>query len=882
MRNVMKHFLSFVLIILAFSFYACSEKSIITYTITISHEITHGTVTVYKTNVMGGEQITITANPDNGYILRTIYVMGETGSLIPISGSGNIRIFIMPSQNVTIYASFDEAEYGVYVMGEISNGRVTTDKTNATVGDTVSILASPENGYYLQTISVIGADNSVVRVSGNGNARTFVMPAQDVTVNATFTVAEYSINVASEITNGNVTVSASSACLGQTVSVVAIPDQGYSLSEVIVTCVDGTVVTVSYSGNTSFFTMPNGDVNVTAIFTNSPTYRITISNVIANGSVTANKVNALEGEQICLTVSSDDGYTLSSITVTREDGVIVSVSESTNSFSMPAQDVTVNATFTAVEYSINVASEITNGSISLNRATAKIGDTVSIIITPSAGYELSSITVTGVDNVSVTLKGSNNTRTFIMPAQDVTVNATFTAVEYGINVVSEITNGSISLNRATAKIGDTVSIIITPSAGYELSSITVTGADNTLVTINGSNNTRTFIMPAQNVTVSASFCAHEYYIHIDYYITNGNVTTDKTKAIVGESVTLTAIPNSSCFLSSITVTGSNDNVIIPLVGNDSTRVFSMPTQNVYITAFFEREYIEYTPGISAPYLLFGAWPQTKLSDNSITVDETDSKVVGIFTYYRGSDNAWYAKINSSYYKVEPIKWCVLTTNYDHDGIDSTAGKKLLLAESILINCKYYDDYNDIRTIENKKIYPNNYEHSRVRAYLNGLSYQIGNVPNTSFVQKGFLQTAFTNEEQNQILTTKVINNERSSNPEADSTWYNNGSNRYVSGIPTDDKIFLLSVQESSNDTYGFSVDTDSLGFGNTRIRKSTDFAKDSGTYSSDTPQFGSCWWLRSPWYNNKEEEKCVLVNGSIQGFNVIESAEGLLPALCVE
>ncbi len=205
-------------------------------------------------------------------------------------------------------------------------------------------------------------------------------------------------------------------------------------------------------------------------------------------------------------------------------------------------------------------------------------------------------------------------------------------------------------------------------------------------------------------------------------------------------------------------------------------------------------------GTTYDIVTFGSFPQSeKASTVSIT---SETKTVGSFTYYKGDDNEWYAELNSKYYKVEPIKWRVLTTNYDHDGNASTPGKKLLLAENILINCMYYDysyDYDDVnRTIGTATIYSNNYEHSRVRAYLNGLSYQkkasdsATQEADEAFVNKGFFQTAFTQAEQDAIAATTVVNNAASTNPDGNDTLWYDGVNEYASDTPTSDKIFLLS------------------------------------------------------------------------------------------
>ena len=67
-----------------------------------------------------------------------------------------------------------------------------------------------------------------------------------------------------------------------------------------------------------------------------------------------------------------------------------------------------------------------NGSVTANPANAVVGSTVTLTATPASGYELSNITVTGNNsNTNIDLEGTGNTRTFIMPNEGVTVNATF-------------------------------------------------------------------------------------------------------------------------------------------------------------------------------------------------------------------------------------------------------------------------------------------------------------------------------------------------------------------------------------------------------------------------------------------------------------------------
>lgn len=277
-------------------------------------------------------------------------------------------------------------------------------------------------------------------------------------------------------------------------------------------------------------------------------------------------------------------------------------------------------------------------------------------------------------------------------------------------------------------------------------------------------------------------------------------------------------------------------------------------------------------GPSWTYVHFGDWPQSEKA-TSVTVDETKSVMQGAYTYYLGSDNAWYAKKSTTYYKVEPIKWRVLTTDYNG------TGKKLLFAENILIDSTYYDGC-DIqypayeRIINDTTIYANNYEHSRIRAYLNGLSYQrleqkyengaySAYQITISFQNKGFLQTAFTASGITAIGTTIVDNSAITT----DADGYNWGNNR-ASDTPTEDKIFLLSNQEVTKSDYGFAENSNTI-----RIRNKTAFVNTTGISDS--------WCLRSPYHNDICVKYCTS-SGSCPGGATPDIPMGIVPALCLE
>ncbi|MBQ4330319.1 MAG: hypothetical protein IJC31_00575, partial [Spirochaetaceae bacterium] len=106
---------------------------------------------------------------------------------------------------------------------------------------------------------------------------------------------------------------------------------------------------------------------------------------------------------------------------------------------------------------------------------------------------------------------------------------------------------------------------------------------------------------------------------------------------------------------------------------------------------------------------------------------------------------YYVKHSGKEYKVEPIKWEVL---------EVTNGTLLLLTKDMLVGgIPYYKDKGD-RTIGGKAVKPNNYKYSTIRAWLNG-KYELGDTQGTAYMDKGFLQTAFSDVAQGKIQSTTV-------------------------------------------------------------------------------------------------------------------------------
>ena len=402
------------------------------------------------------------------------------------------------------------------------------------------------------------------------------MPASNVTIAASFKIVKYNVSFAAT-THGTVSVNPSQYAKGATVALSVVPETGYVLDKLVVKDANGAVV----DSTDNKFVMPASNVSVTATFKEG-IYRINIG-TFANGVVSVEAANVQMGHTVTLKIQANTGYELDTLVVKDASGNILTVND--GKFMMPKSNVTVTATFKVTKYLVEIVTP-TNGSMSVNPDKYAKGETVSLVITPAAGYELDKLTVKDAENKDVAVSGNK----FVMPASKATVSATFKKSTYKITV-NEATKGKVTADVATAKIGDTVALTITPETGYELWQLTVKDAAGKDVAVAADGK---FTMPASNVTITATFrvIPVEYTLTVDSAIANGTVTakigTDAvTKAKNGDTITLAIEPATGYKLKELTVKDAI-NAAVSVEGTGNTRTFTMPANNVTITATFEQ------------------------------------------------------------------------------------------------------------------------------------------------------------------------------------------------------------------------------------------------------------------------------------------------------
>ncbi len=447
----------------------------------------------------------------------------------------------------------DDSRHAVSVETP-ENGTLSADKAFATEGETVTLKATAHETYKLVEITAKDAQDAKVAVADNK----FTMPANDVTVGATFKKVIYTITANSS----NVTAP-SSAQIGDEIALNFTPEDDYMLDVVTVTDANGNDVTVSADYK---FIMPESDVTITATFKQIE-HQVTISET-KNGTVTCINPNAKASELVYLQISAEDGYKLDKLTITdgagKELDVNLNGSYANQQFTMPSVNVKVNATFVQIDYTITVKADFITAP-----ATAHYGDTVTLTVTPTSDYELQDIYVNnGSIHVSADYK-------FTMPSKDVVITANFldkTQKEYAISVDQNTKNGKIALSSgiSACKFNTLVRVTVTPDTGYELDQLKVTDANNQEVTVDSKNS---FYMPASEVTVTATFKLKDYSISYE-----ANVSGPKT-AQMGKNVVLTFTPDTGYDIDEVTVIDDNNDKVTV----NADKSFTMPASNVTVS-----------------------------------------------------------------------------------------------------------------------------------------------------------------------------------------------------------------------------------------------------------------------------------------------------------
>ena len=277
-----------------------------------------------------------------------------------------------------------------------------------------------------------------------------------------------------------------------------------------------------------------------------------------------------------------------------------------------------------------------------------------------------------------------------------------------------------------------------------------------------------------------------------------------------------------------------------------------------------------TASDSRKWTSYGYYANGSVQDYMWYIDVTKNgeRYRGVyFTSYRPKYTRADAQAESSYqddygymtgtvywFRYDPLIWRILTESND---------VATILCQSIIDSQTFYRNDQEVRTIDGQTVYPNNYEYSDIRAWLNDTFYE----------------TAFSGLQQAIIEITTVDNSLRSASY-SNENMSSSGENRYICSN-TRDKIFLLSQRESCLSSYGFR--SYSYLDDTARQLKPTSYALAMGAFAEsgeDGYEGVGYWWLRSPYWVMQNCTRDVFSHGYPGCSDYVHCTfQGVVPAL---
>ena len=117
------------------------------------------------------------------------------------------------------------------------------------------------------------------------------------------------------------------------------------------------------------------------------------------------------------------------------------------------------------KYTVQLSFDNTKGSVKASTTSGKVGEKVTLTITPSTGYEVGTIKINGSSVESTTreftpIKGENTVA--------VTFNLIVDPVDTAEVTLVQADHGTISASKTSGNVGDEIIVTVTPESGYEL------------------------------------------------------------------------------------------------------------------------------------------------------------------------------------------------------------------------------------------------------------------------------------------------------------------------------------------------------------------------------------------------------------------------------
>ena len=390
-----------------------------------------------------GQTCVATATPSTGY-----HFVNWTENGTAVSSNATYSFTVTADHNLVANFSQQTQNYTISVSANPANGGTVTGGGTFAQGQSCTVVASPNTGYtftnWTENGNVVSTSASYTfTVSGN---RTLVA---NFTYNAP---TSYTVSVSANPANGGNVTGGGTFQQGQSCTVVASPNTGYSFTN---WTENGNVVSTSASYT---FTV-NSNRTLVANFTyNAPTsYTVSVAANPANGGNVTGGGTFQQGQSCTVVASPNADYTFTSWT---ENGNVVSTSASYTFTVSGNRTLVANFTYNAPSsYTVNVSASPANGGNVTGGGNFLQGQSCTVVASANVGFTFVSWTENGA------IVSANPSYTFTVTASRNLV-AVFEGQIVKINVIIEPEGAGTVTGNGSYNYGDQVVLAITPAQNY--------------------------------------------------------------------------------------------------------------------------------------------------------------------------------------------------------------------------------------------------------------------------------------------------------------------------------------------------------------------------------------------------------------------------------